>query len=97
MDSGCALCAKTAIKTFTYWKLIPNEFPYDLIASTHEMLVPLRHSTEQDLNADELQEFQSIKATDLQTYDYLVEATMKTKSIPQHFHLHLLIGKPLGE
>ena len=50
---ACSLCEKEAIKQFTYWKITENAFPYDLIAKTHHMATPLRHITEDELNAEE--------------------------------------------
>lgn len=93
LASGCRLCEKEPIKVFTYWKVIPNDFPYDVVASTHRMLVPLRHTAETELTQEEADEFKTIKAGYVQEYDYLIEATEKQKSIPQHFHLHLIVGK----
>ncbi|KND49510.1 MAG: hypothetical protein AB203_00315 [Parcubacteria bacterium C7867-008] len=93
VSTGCALCTKPALETFTYWKITENKFPYDLIASTHHMIMPLRHATETELTMEEWKEYQEIKHSKLQEYDYIVEGTSKTKSIPAHFHIHLLIGK----
>lgn len=90
---ACALCAKTSTKTFAYWKIVPNDFPYDRIADVHEMIVPLRHVTENELSQEELAEYKIIKQEHLQEYDYILEGTHKTKSIPEHFHLHLIVGK----
>jgi hypothetical protein len=93
LDTGCVLCSKSPIKTFTYWKVIPNDFPYDLVAKTHHMLIPFQHVAEKNLSEDEWKEFQLIKGEYLQQYDYIIEATEKQKSIPQHFHLHLITKK----
>lgn len=95
MDTACVLCEAPAIESFTYWKVIPNNFPYDRIARTHEMIIPLRHVREEELIEEERDEFFKIKGSYLQKYDYLLEATYKTKSIPQHFHIHLIIGKEI--
>ena len=91
----CPLCARQALKEFTYWKIIVNKYPYDLIAETHHMIAPFRHVTEAELSNDETQELKEIKATYIETrYDYIIEATTRNKSIPGHFHQHLLVGKP---
>ena len=90
---GCALCAKPAIKSFKYWKITDNTFPYDLIAKEHHMLIPLRHVREDDLNDLELKEMAEIKEKFIHPdYDYIIEATHHEKSIPDHFHLHLIVG-----
>lgn len=90
----CPLCEKAAIKSFIYWKVTENNFPYDKIAKTHHMLVPLRHVAEEQLSLEELVELKKIKAEFVSPdYDWMLEATNKNKSIPGHFHLHLIVGK----
>lgn len=89
MDTVCPLCEKKALRTFTFWKVVPNDFPYDLIAEVHHMLVPLRHSTEAELTTEEYNELVAIKS-ELSEYDFIAEAMPHWKSIPAHFHLHLL-------
>ncbi len=93
LKEGCVLCEAETIKTFTHWKVIPNLFPYDLIAETHHMLIPLRHVKETDLTDAEKRELADIKSDYVHQYDYIIETTNKTKSIPEHFHLHLIIAK----
>jgi diadenosine tetraphosphate (Ap4A) HIT family hydrolase len=87
------LCEKVSIQSFTYWKITENSFPYDQIAKTHHMLVPLRHVIEDELSKDELAEFKTIKAEHVSEYDWIIEATAKNKSIPNHFHLHFIVGR----
>jgi diadenosine tetraphosphate (Ap4A) HIT family hydrolase len=93
LQDGCALCAKPTKQIFRHWKVVVNEFPYDLIAESHDMIIPVRHVTEKEITTEEWQEYQTIKADFIQQYDYIIEATNKTKSIPEHFHLHLIVGK----
>ena len=93
-EHGCPLCNKPSIDTFKYWKITDNSFPYDLIADKHHMLIPIRHVVEGDLSAEERNEMFEIKKGVVDAkYDYIIEATDKEKSIPDHFHLHLIIGK----
>jgi hypothetical protein len=95
MPAGtCGLCADAALKSYRYWKIIENKFPYDLIANEHHMLVPIRHATEEELEVDELMELAGIKHNLDPKYDCILEATNKNKSIPSHYHLHLLVIKP---
>ncbi len=90
----CPLCHAEALKTFRFWKIVNNNFPYDAIAKIHHMIVPLRHTKERGLNAEELDELLQIKEEVLNSeYDYLIEAALKNRSIPEHFHLHLVISK----
>ena len=91
--SECPLCERRELKKFQYWKIVENIFPYDLIAQTHHMIVPLRHVIEVELTEEELKELGIIKKNLIENeYDYIIEATAKNKSIAKHFHLHLLIG-----
>lgn len=93
LERGCALCDAEPVQVFEYWKIIPNNFPYDRIAEKHEMIVPLRHVTEGDLNDEEKAEYPQIKNSQLQEYDYVIEVMQDKKTIPDHFHLHLIVGK----
>ncbi len=78
LSRGCPLCDGEAIKEFRFWKVMQNRFPYDKIASTHHMLLPLQHTTDLELTNEERQELQTIKAGYVQEYDYMIEATVKT-------------------
>jgi diadenosine tetraphosphate (Ap4A) HIT family hydrolase len=89
-SENCPLCAKKAIKDFNLWKIVINDFPYDKIAEVHDMIIPKRHVTEFELTEEEKTEYLEIKKELLKEYDYIMEATNKTKSIPEHFHVHLI-------
>ncbi len=91
----CNLCKdKKTIKKWKYWRVLGNPFPWDRIAKVHHMIIPIRHSHEQELTAAEKKEFASIKKKYLvEKYEFIVEASDKLKSIPGHFHLHLIILK----
>ena len=105
LEKGCPMCTNepfkgfiycAAVKEFTYWKIVINDFPYDKVAEKHHMLVPLRHVTEGELTEEEKQELQTIKPTYLNdNYQFIIEATHKTKSVPEHFHLHLIVVREL--
>ncbi len=93
-DGSCAICSKDPIKVYKHWKITDNAFPYDLIATKHHMLVTLRHVPGEVLSDEEVNEFVSIKRDFIaDAYDYIIEATTKNKSIPDHFHVHLIVGK----
>ena len=91
----CVMCERVPIESFAQWKVIKNHFPYDLIAETHDMIVPLRHVVEAELNDDEKAELLKIKSGHLDRYEYVVEAMNFRKSMPEHFHLHLIVAKSL--
>lgn len=89
--SFCDVGKDKAIKTFRYWKIINNWFPWDRLTKTHHLLVPKRHTSGSKLTALEKSELEKIKAGYLnKKYDILAEATDRIKSIPGHFHLHLI-------
>jgi diadenosine tetraphosphate (Ap4A) HIT family hydrolase len=92
--SDCPLCGKEPIETFQFWKVIENSFPYDLIAKVHHMLIPKRHASEHELSPEELEELAMIRQSFVHpNYEWIIEATHQSKSIPSHFHIHLLVGK----
>lgn len=93
LEKSCPLCVKTPIKQFKFWKIVVNDFPYDRIAERHDMIVSLRHATEQELTPEERDELYEVKYSNMQEYDIIVEATPQAKSIPTHFHLHLINTK----
>ena len=94
LDKNCVLCDCQPINEFEHWRIIRNIFPYDKIAKSHDMIVPKRHVTELNLSEGEMAELRNIKETYLHTnYDFIIEPTYKMKSIPQHFHLHLIVAR----
>lgn len=93
----CPLCEAKSIETFSHWRIIANRYPYDAIATRHEMIVPIRHCQEDELTAAELAELKELKSTYInEHYLYVVEAVPRTKSIPGHHHLHLMVPKTVG-
>lgn len=91
----CPLCYKAPlIKTYKHWKIVNNIFPWDKIAKIQHMVIPKRHVAYEELNSAEKLELDSIKNKYIhQSYDIIAEATHKNKSIPEHFHLHLIVVK----
>lgn len=90
----CPLCDDDALQRFTYWYIRPNNFPYDAVASKHDLLLPLRHTTGADFTKEELAELEQLKRTVLNdSYQFIFETLPGAKSIPEHFHLHLIAGK----
>ena len=94
LDDTCRLCQASSLKNFKYWRIIRNNFPYDLIAEIHDMIVPRRHVVEDDLLIEEQREYGEIKTGHIgATYTHIIEPTLRLKSIPGHFHLHLIVAK----
>lgn len=97
LEHGCRLCEKPPITDFEFWKIVENSFPYDKLAEKHTMLLPKRHVTEVDLTEDERTELLVIKSNSLQAYEFVFESLPHKKSIPAHFHLHLIVPKNLPD
>lgn len=90
----CPLCDARTIESYTHWSKIPNKYPYDAVTTKHDQLVPKRHTNGDDLTGEELAELDSLKKTALSAeYSFVMETLSKSKSIPGHFHLHLITPK----
>jgi diadenosine tetraphosphate (Ap4A) HIT family hydrolase len=90
----CFLCSTKSIQEFKHWRILLNDFPYDVIASTHHLIVPKIHKTEHLLTEEEREELILLKDTVLdKVYEFVVETLPSQKSIPKHFHLHLMVFK----
>lgn len=89
----CKLCEATPLRSFRHWAIVKNNFPYDKIATVHNMIIPKRHVTEREISQEEWVEYQKIKDEILHAeYEFLIEATNKKKTIPGHFHIHLIVA-----
>src|SRR6056297_587011 len=93
LDDGCRLCDAVTVQAFENWRIVNNRFPYDAVATTHHMLVPTRHVTEDELTTAEVAELLEIKQTALSMYDCIIESLPHNKSIPEHHHIHLVVIK----
>lgn len=97
-STDCVICAKNSIMIFKYWKIIENQFPYDRISTIHHMIVPIRHVRFGELSMDEISELEQIKRNEIdKVYECIIESTALTQSVPEHFHLHLLVLKEFDE
>lgn len=95
-SSSCLLCQKISKETnlnFVHWKILFNDFPYDNIADTHDLLVPIRHfSDESEMTETEKEELLDIKTRilpHLKIYDTMLENFREWRTV-DHFHVHLL-------
>jgi hypothetical protein len=94
LGNGCNLCSAASVKEFEHWKILNNLFPWDNISKINHIIVPKRHVLYEELNEAEKKEFDSIKLGYIETeYEIIAEATNRKKSIPTHFHKHLLVLK----
>lgn len=96
LENECGLCKATSIKEFKYWRIIDNRFPWDLIAQIGHIIIPKRHVVYDKLTMAEKKEFDLIKSKYIEKrYEVIAEATNRKKSIPGHFHKHLLVLKDI--
>ena len=88
----CGLCNTKPLREYTHWLLIENDFPYDKLAEKHLMLVSKRHVVEQDFTPEEQEELRLIKHELIISpeFDMVIEITEPHKTIPPHFHLHII-------
>ncbi len=94
LENDCKLCGKPPLQSFQCWKIVRNDFPYDKIASVHHMFVPLRHVGESELSPEEAEGLRELKKGYLnENYEFIIEAVQRRKTIPDHFHLHLIVAK----
>lgn len=95
LASGCALCKEgPTLQEFTHWRIITNNFPYDLVAKVHHMILPIEHMSDAQITDEAWKELMDIKHSYIdERYEFIIESTHKTKSVPAHFHLHLLVLK----
>ena len=94
-DGSCPLCEAPSKSEYQHWRIVENVYPYDAVAELHDMIVPKKHlSGDRELTEEELEELYTLKETVLNdTYTFVMEALPKNKSIPGHYHLHLIVSK----
>lgn len=92
----CPLCEDpdATIIEFTHWVILKNKFPYDAVAERHDLIMTKHHKTESEITTEEWDEFLELRNTYINdNYAFLTEALPNAKSVPGHFHLHLIIPK----
>lgn len=82
----------SSIQEWSYWRLVLNEFPYDMAFKTHHMLLPKREFAERfNLHTSERLEFEQIlKNFVYPNYDLWFENTPKRRSDSIIYHIHLV-------
>lgn len=79
------------VKEFKHWTLIKNNFPYDIIASKHDLLVSKRIFSDFDeMNDSERGELSAVKKELSGSYDFLLENLPSKMTVKKHFHIHFL-------
>lgn len=80
----------TPLLEWTYWKLIPNDFPYDLAYQISHMLLTKEAAPDwDDLSAEAKEEYYDIRREYLKPqYSQIIENCPALRSYPTRFHLH---------
>lgn len=86
----CYCCHAQPLIEFDFWRVVPNEFPYDRITKVHHLIILKRHADEDHLTVPEHHELYTVKKEVSNDYDIFFENTAKRKSIPGHFHMHAI-------
>lgn len=84
------------LRSFEYWYVINNLYPYDIIAQEHHMLVPKRvFGSMSECTRDEWNEYKYLLSLFEKEnhYDCILENFSKGRSIMKHLHLHLIVLK----
>lgn len=75
------------------WTITPNQYPYDAVASRHDLLHPTRKVANwDDLTRQELDDLKSIMAT-LRGYDAVLYNITHAQTVRDWLHVHLLAFK----
>ena len=85
-----------SLQDFTFWRVIDNTYPHDIIATTHHMLVPKRKFAEEDdMTESEAEELSIIKSQLAYKYDSIQMNFPRNRTIPDWLHYHLYIYREL--
>lgn len=84
------------LELFKYWALIPVNYPYDLIADIHHLLVPKRlFQSYREVSVEEREDLMKIKDKLKDRYDFILENLPSKITISNHYHLHFIKMKEI--
>ena len=98
-DEECFLCDRETIECFTHWYITVNDYPYDAVASSHNMLVPIDYvSEENQLTTGAKRELELIfnRLNEAGEYDCILRNFTVGQTHPVHLHYHLIKWKRHG-
>lgn len=92
LKSSSFIEKSATLREFKYWRVIANDFPYDAVATTHDLLVPKRKFAEiVEATKEEKEELDNlIKEYLCETYDMYLVNFNKGRTVQDHYHIHLL-------
>lgn len=82
-----------SLQMFNHWRIVANDFPYDVGYKRCHMLVIKRAGAASwhDLKPEEIAELNELKRTHLyDEYDQIIENCPSRRSVAHLFHLHLV-------
>jgi diadenosine tetraphosphate (Ap4A) HIT family hydrolase len=95
---GCCFCRElkkfdadqesAVILRWQYWAVMRNNFPYDGVYETHDLLFPVRHVDFGDLTVKEVTEYNQIINSLRKTYHQSLENFGERQSQKGHYHIH---------
>lgn len=90
----CRICRIPVKREEGSFYIVANEFPYDAVSAVNDMLILKNHAPRLNITQiEELEEFKR-KLGEERFYDLLLENLPCRKTIPDHFHLHLIRIRP---
>src|SRR3989304_10168236 len=87
----CFFCFSDSEKTFRFWKMKKNKFPYDKIAEDHMMISPYEHVADREhlMPAAKIELEKIIRRLEEEKYfDVFFENFKKNRTILDHYHIH---------
>lgn len=78
---------------FNYWRIIPNDYPYDIAYKRCHMLIIKRQFVDSwnKLTQEEILEYNYIRYLLLYNeYDQIIENAPSRRSVPNMLHVHLV-------
>lgn len=87
------LLEEPRIQEWQHWVIIKNSYPYDLVFEVHDMLIPKRVASRNQLTQAERDELETIMEEIQHNYDRQIINFPSLQSITDHFHIHLAVDK----
>lgn len=83
------LSDEPSIYDYVHWRVIQNRYPYSVAFKRHHLLLPKRMvANETELTVEEITDLREIKKTI--NYDIIMENLGQSRSVLDHYHVHLL-------
>jgi hypothetical protein len=89
-NGECRICLIPSKEERGSFLIVPNEFPYDAVASVNDMLVTREHKPR--ISMEELAELEELKKKlgEERYYSLILENLPVRQTQPTHWHVHLI-------